>query len=116
MREITLITKKITAWGLPALLPLICNCFKFNLSGVRVKGIIKSEASCHREDEKGEDHPDVNLLPAIKQKCSEINKSANQKRSNACCAEKGLSEFTDFALYLFIYCPSLVVSNVFISV
>lgn len=45
MREITLITKKITLWGLPAPSPLICNCFKFNLSGVRVKGIIKSEAS-----------------------------------------------------------------------
>lgn len=97
MREITLITKKITAWGLPALLPLICNCFKFNLSGLRVKGIIKSEASCQREDEKGEDHPDVNLLPAIKQKWSEINKSTNQTRRNAYCAGKGLFKFSDFA-------------------
>lgn len=96
MREITLITKKITVWGLPAPLPLICNCFKFNLSGVRVKGIIKSEASCSREGGKGETHPGVNLLPAIKQKWSEINKSTNQKRRNACSREKGLSNFSDF--------------------
>lgn len=98
MREITLITKKITVWGLPAPSPLICNCFKFNLSGVRVKSIIKSEASCSREGRKDETHPGVNLLPAIKQKWSEINKSTNQKQRNA-YSQRGKKAYLILAIF-----------------